>query len=179
MLVTDKYTHMNTHVHADCWQWLVQMVGEQADFADNVRELMGGGGGALSWGERVKSFRLESTAAHTHTHTHLYTHTHACIASQLSMWGLHRSFWKCSETWQSCVTQQWEFASSCLSVCLLFKKNVPLSHFYFLLSLPLCPHFVISPLLLRLCSARTHPQHHTLIFYRLPLILCLSLSRSS
>lgn len=87
------------------------------------------GGGAVNGGMRVISLWLECTAAPAHTQMHTHTVT------QLSMQGLHRSFWKCSETSQIYVTQQWKFASSCLSALSAFYLSW--CHFHLIFSFPL------------------------------------------
>lgn len=126
-----------THLCSGWYQWLIQMVGKQRVLVDNVKE--GEAGGALRSGKRVKSLWLECTAAlrhiHTHTHTRKQTNAKKHIITQLSMvMGLHRSFWKCSETLQICVTQHGKSATSCLS------PHPPLSLFFFQISVS-CPAY--------------------------------------
>lgn len=101
------------------------------------------------------------TKTHTHTHTGKQTNAKKHIITQLSMvMGLHRSFWKCSETLQICVTQHGKSATSCLS------PHPPLSLFFFksLCHAQLIFSYTVSLLIVCLFSARTPSKKTTPLF---------------
>lgn len=134
------------------------MVGWQRVLVDNVRELLEGGG-ALSGGERVKSLWLECTAAAAHTHTHISLHSWVCE--------------DCTEVSGSRVRPQSvcdSAAEVCLSVCSSFFIYLCVISISFSLSLS------VSPLLVRLCSARSHSSTHAVLF---TVFVSASLCRSS